>query len=155
MSFVAFRSLLLSVRLMLTVAITLAWVGGLCQLLFQQIMGYDGMYYLVPQTVLATALLQHAAHCQLSAHYLCYVLPVSQVILSKTGQVPICTAPVVVGLTIDYGVATTTSPNALSGFIADLFLISRIREQRLKGYNTRDSVVSGLGMTGGSMHVQI
>lgn len=92
-SLVAFRSLLLSARLMLTVAVTLAWVGGLCQLVFQTWLGCTGMYYLVP----------------------------------------ICTTPVVVGLTIDY----------------DLFLISRIREQRLQGYSTRDSVVSGLGKTGG------
>ena len=80
MTGLAFRSILIPLRLLLTVAVTLVFVAGTTQVVFQQAMGLDGVYWLIP----------------------------------------IATAPLVVGLTIDY----------------DVFLISRVHETRLKGRST-------------------
>jgi hypothetical protein len=80
MTGLAFRSILIPLRLLLTVAVTLVFVAGTTQVVFQQAMGLDGVYWLIP----------------------------------------IATAPLAVGLTIDY----------------DVFLISRVHETRLKGRST-------------------
>ena len=48
MAGLAFRSLLIPLRLILTVAVTLVAVGGATVLVFQRALGMDGVYWIVP-----------------------------------------------------------------------------------------------------------
>ena len=89
MTGLAFRSVLIPLRLLLTVIVTLVFVVGTVQLVFQEFLGLDGIYWLVP----------------------------------------IATAPLVVGLTIDY----------------DVFLISRVHESRLRGSCTTTAIIEAMG----------
>lgn len=88
MAGLAFRSCLIPVRLLGTVVVTLLFVAGSTVLMYQYILGYDGIYWFVP----------------------------------------ICTACLVIGLTIDY----------------DVFLISRIYEFRQSGYTTETSILRAM-----------
>ena len=88
MAGLAFRSCLIPVRLLGTVVVTLIFVAGSTVLMYQYILGYDGIYWFVP----------------------------------------ICTACLVIGLTIDY----------------DVFLISRIYEFRQSGYTTEASILRAM-----------
>ena len=89
MAGLSFRSCLIPIRLLGTVVVTLLYVGGCSVLMYQYVLGYDGIYWFVP----------------------------------------ICTACLVIGLTIDY----------------DVFLISRIYEFRLDGYTTEASILRAMG----------
>ena len=88
MTGLAFRSCLIPLRLLLTVAVTLVFVVGVIKVAFQDILGLDGVYWLIP----------------------------------------ISTAPLVVGLTIDY----------------DVFLISRVHETRMRGTSTQIAVLEAM-----------
>lgn len=89
----AFKSILIAARLLLTILVTSVWLAGTGVLIFQDIDGYDGFYWIAP----------------------------------------VCTAPLVVGLTIDY----------------DLFVVSRVYEYRYAGFTTRAAISRGLVKTGG------
>ena len=85
---IAFRSLLIPVRLLGTVIATLAVTSGSTVFLFQVYLGLDGIYWFVP----------------------------------------ICSASLVIGLTVDY----------------DVFLISRIYEYRHQGYTTEAAILRAI-----------
>ena len=88
----AFCSLLIPLRLLLTVLVTVGVTAGLLVAVFQVALGCDGIYWIVP----------------------------------------VCTAPLVIGLTLDY----------------DLFVVSRVHEFRRLGFSTEASVVRALVKTG-------
>lgn len=88
MSGLAFRSLLIPIRLLLTILVTLVVVSGGAVLVYQELMGLDGLYWVVP----------------------------------------ISCSCLIVGLSLDY----------------DVFLISRVFEERLRGYTTEASILRAM-----------
>jgi predicted RND superfamily exporter protein len=88
MTGLAFRSVVIPLRLLVTVMVTLVVVAGTTVLVFQVILGQPGIYWFVP----------------------------------------ICSACLCIGLTIDY----------------DVYLISRVYEYRLRGFTTDASILRAM-----------
>ena len=42
---ICFRSVLIPLRLLLTIAVTMTWVSGLTVFVFQKVLGFDGIYW--------------------------------------------------------------------------------------------------------------
>eukprot|EP01052_Picozoa_sp_SAG31_P007636 SAG31_NODE_367_length_16811_cov_20.811584_7_plen_795_part_00 len=88
----AFCSLLIPIRLLLTVVVTVGFTASALVLIFQVVLNADGIYWIVP----------------------------------------VCTTPLVIGLTLDY----------------DLFVVSRVHEYRCEGFSTESAVIRAVVKTG-------
>jgi uncharacterized membrane protein YdfJ with MMPL/SSD domain len=147
MSGLAFRSCLIPIRLLGTVVVTLIFVAGSTVLMYQYILGYDGIYWFVPicTTCLVVGLtIDYDVFLIRCVIYLCVCVCVCAYLLA-------CVPARIFFICFYYLIFGNLSPLLCSFFSFSPLLLSsfaspssRVYEFRLQGYTTEASILRAM-----------